>query len=116
MSRTSAAARAKSVADRRKELAALLEDADRRLAELRHLRESLHDDDEHDPDGVSLSSEWSRLEGLRQSRLEALAEIDDAAARLERGEYGICSVCGKPIAAARLDARPGATECIDHAR
>jgi len=113
---SSSAARARSIAERRAELAALLEDADRQLVELRQLRESLHDDDEHDPDGVSLSSEWSRLEGLRRSRLESLAAIDEAAARLERGDDGICSVCGRPIAPERLEARPDATTCIECAR
>lgn len=89
---------------------------EQQLAELRTMRVGLSDDDEHDPDGVSLSSEWSRLEGLKQAQLEALAAIDEAAARLERDEDGACSVCGRPIAPGRLEARPEATTCIDCAR
>ncbi len=108
--------RADDLVQRRREAAAQLEDAMRELAELRRLREVQYDDDEHDPDGVSLSSEWSRLEGLKQTRLDALAAIDAAAARFERGEDGICSVCGQPIAPARLEARPEATTCIRCAR
>lgn len=116
MADRSDSSRARSIAARRAELEALLEDAETQLADLRQLRESLHDDDEHDPDGVSLSSEWSRLEGLRQSRREALAAIDAAAERLARGEDGICSICGQPIDPARLEARPDATTCISCAR
>lgn len=109
-------ARADGIAQRRQEALAELEDVDGQLADLRRMRETVHDDDEHDPDGVSLSSEWSRLEGLKQTRIDALASLDEAAARVERGEGTTCSVCGGPIAPERLEARPQATTCIDCAR
>lgn len=105
--------RADGIAQRRREALDELEDVDRQLAELRRLRETVHDDDEHDPDGVSLSSEWSRLEGLKQTRIDALAALDEAAERVERGEGTTCSACGGPIAPERLDARPQATTCIE---
>lgn len=108
--------RAARIAQRRGEVLANLAELDQQLADLRALRERLHDDDEHDPDGVSLSSEWSRLEGLRQAEVAALAAIDEAAERLARGEDATCSVCGRPIAPERLEARPQATTCIDCAR
>lgn len=108
--------RADSIAERRREVLARLEEVERELVELRRMREGLNDDDEHDPDGVSLSSEWSRLEGLRQTQLDALAAIDEASARHERGEDSLCSACGRPIAPERLEARPQATTCIDCAR
>jgi RNA polymerase-binding transcription factor DksA len=108
--------RADGIAARRQELVAALEEVERELAELRSMRERQHDDDEHDPDGVSLSSEWSRLEGLRQTEVAALAAIDAAAARLSAGDDGICAVCGGPIAPERLEARPDATTCISCAR
>ena len=101
---------------RRAEVQALLASVEEQLQALRELREDLNDDDEHDPDGVSLSSEWSRLEGLRLSRLEALAAIDRAAERLEQGSDALCDSCGKPIAPERLAVRPEATTCIDCAR
>ncbi len=107
--------RADSLESRRRDVLAKLADIDRELDALRRTREGLSDDDEHDPDGVPMSAQWSRLEGLRQSRLEALAGIDEARARLADGEDGRCSVCGRPIAPARLAARPEATTCIDHA-
>ena len=110
MTKPSAAAAA--LEHRRAEAIEQIADADRQLDELRSQREHLHDDDEHDPDGVSLSSEWSRLEGLRQSRLEALAKIDEARSRLADGDYGVCSSCGEPIAPERLEIRPDATTCV----
>lgn len=102
-----------ALAARRAEVAAELADLEARLAELRALRERQHDDDEHDPDGVSLSSEWSRLEGLHRDTEAALAGIDEAVARREQGLGGTCEACGRPIAPERLEARPEATRCID---
>lgn len=80
------------------------------------MREGVNDDDEHDPDGVSLSSEWSRLEGLKQTRIDALAAIEEAAAPHVRGEGAVCSICGEAIDPERLEARPEATTCISCAR
>lgn len=46
-------------------------------------------------------------------RLGALhAEVLRALSRLEAGTYGRCEVCGEPIPAARLDARPWSTRCL----
>ena len=73
-------------------------------------------DDEHDPEGSTLASDWSRLQGLRSSFAARLAETEEAIARLDAGTYGRCTRCGREIAAARLDARPGAALCIDCAR
>jgi RNA polymerase-binding transcription factor DksA len=39
-------------------------------------------------------------------------EVRAALARLDNGAFGLCEVCGKPIAAARLDAIPYARHCI----
>ncbi len=46
----------------------------------------------------------------RESRL--IAKIEDALARLETGEFGICEECGEKIAEERLRARPVTTLCI----
>ena len=73
-------------------------------------------DDEHDPEGSTLSSDWSRLQGLRRSFAERLEETEEALARLDAGTYGTCAHCGREIAAARLEARPVAALCIDCAR
>lgn len=108
--------RAQRIDARRHEVVQQLTLVDAQLTELRSMREGQNDDDEHDPDGVSLSSEWSWLEGLKQTQLDALAAIDEAAARFARGEDAICSICGRPIAPERLEARPDATTCITCAR
>jgi DnaK suppressor protein len=42
-----------------------------------------------------------------------LSAIQDALARLNRGEYGYCQRCGEEISPARLEAVPYATLCID---
>lgn len=105
--------RAGQLASRRREMQTQLQDVERELAALRRSREGAADDDEHDPDGVPLSEQWSRLEGLRLARLEALAGIDDATERLARGEDGVCRSCGNLIAPARLAVRPEVTTCID---
>ncbi|TWU43371.1 General stress protein 16O [Novipirellula aureliae] len=41
-----------------------------------------------------------------------LAAIEEAIERAERGDYGICEDCGKPIPLTRLRAIPYATDCI----
>ena len=50
--------------------------------------------------------------GLESEALAELGQIDEALRRLEEGTYGLCSQCGKPIADARLEALPYATECV----
>lgn len=69
-------------------------------------------DDEHDPEGATLSAEWSRLEGLRIGARREIEEIDAALARLAAGRFGRCAGCGKAIPVARLRARPIATTCV----
>ena len=39
--------------------------------------------------------------------------IEEALVRIEKGTYGICDNCGKPIDPARLEALPQATLCMD---
>jgi len=38
--------------------------------------------------------------------------IEEALVRLDRGEYGICINCNKPISSARLEYYPYAARCI----
>ena len=82
------------------------------LAELVRSRESANDDDEHDPEGVTLSSEWSRLSGLAEAAQGELAAISSALDRWEAGSYGACERCGHPIPPERLEVRPFATQCV----
>ena len=52
---------------------------------------------------------------MRQAR-EHLADIDAALAKVAAGTYGLCEVCGEPIPDGRLEARPTARTCVEHAR
>lgn len=69
-------------------------------------------DDEHDPEGSTLSADWSRLQGLAIGLSGSLAETNDAIDRLDSGGWGSCESCGQDIAAARLEARPSAAFCL----
>jgi DnaK suppressor protein len=44
-----------------------------------------------------------------------LAEVIRAQAKLDDGSYGTCDACGRDIGTGRLEAKPWATHCIDHA-
>jgi RNA polymerase-binding protein DksA len=50
---------------------------------------------------------------LEEASNHVLAAIDTALQRIERGEYGACVTCGRPIGDDRLEAIPYATQCID---
>src|SRR4051794_41941154 len=90
----------------RREAAARTDALTATLAELTHDRSSQSDDDEHDPEGVPLLAEWSRLSGLIESAHRELQQVDDAIARMDAGTYGVCTNCGRSIPGARLRARP----------
>jgi RNA polymerase-binding transcription factor DksA len=69
-------------------------------------------DDEHDPEGPTLSSEWSRLQALRSDAAHDIVAVDAALERIHRGTYGSCARCGRAIGVDRLRARPTAELCI----
>lgn len=50
---------------------------------------------------------------LEENASHVLAAIDAALERIDQGTYGICSTCGNPIPAERLQALPYASQCID---
>ncbi|MGN7977934.1 TraR/DksA family transcriptional regulator [Microbacterium sp. 22195] len=82
------------------------------LAVLVHDRQDSNDDDEHDPEGVTLSSEWSRLTALSEAADLEVRQFDEALQRWDAGTYGICASCGRPIPEGRLEARPSAELCV----
>lgn len=53
---------------------------------------------------------------LIESRQTLLQDIDNALARMDRGEYGLCELDRQPISKARLRAMPWARLCIQCAR
>ena len=82
------------------------------LDSLTTARRGSSDDDEHDPEGVTLSGEWSMLTGLLESARDDARQADEAMARLEAGAYGVCASCGQPIPAGQLEVRPARERCV----
>ena len=85
-------------------------------AEAEHLAESLGmvlsarsdgtADDEHDPEGPTLSYEWSRLQALRAETADDIGAVDAALDAGRRGDLRVCMRCGRTIGVDRLRARP----------
>lgn len=69
-------------------------------------------DDEHDPEGVTVAFERAQTAGLLEMARAELRALDAANGRLAAGTYGDCVRCGRPIAAERLEALPAAETCI----
>lgn len=86
------------------------------LAEVRAARSGADADDEHDPEGPTLSDEWSLRAGVHAELAASVAAIDAALLRIADGSYGRCLRRGEPIGRDRLEARPAAELCIDCAR
>ena len=98
---------------RLRDIDGLLARLDADEASLRHDRADATADDEHDPEGSTLSGEWQRVDALRRARLSERAEVEEALRRMDAGTYGVCVRCGRKIPAARLEARPMATMCVE---
>jgi DnaK suppressor protein len=69
-------------------------------------------DDEHDPEGATIAFERAQVDALARDAAARLGSVEAALARVDAGTYGVCEVCGEPIPAARLEARPTATTCV----
>jgi DnaK suppressor protein len=52
------------------------------------------------------------LAGIGEATAAELAQINRALAQLDAGSYGVCSHCGQPIDARRLQALPYSDRCI----
>ncbi|WP_205341170.1 TraR/DksA family transcriptional regulator [Denitrificimonas caeni] len=53
------------------------------------------------------------LQGLLADARASNKEVQQALVRLDEGTYGECEKCGEPISAARLEALPAASFCIN---
>lgn len=98
--------------ERLREIDDLLARLDADEESLRHDRADATADDEHDPEGSTLSGEWQRVDALRRARQEERAEVVRALSLIDSGGYGVCTVCGRDIPAERMEARPTATMCV----
>ena len=82
------------------------------MEDIRSARADTPADDEHDPEGSTLSGEWSAAVALRDASRAELTQISQAEERMTAGTYGICEVCGADIPLERLRVRPAATRCV----
>lgn len=82
------------------------------IADMRLARSLTFADDEHDPEGSTVSLDQARDVALLERIERTLTELRAAQGRLTAGTYGTCEACGQPIAADRLVARPEARVCI----
>ena len=85
------------------------------LADIREVTLAAKDtptDDEHDPEGSTVSVERNNEMALLASAEASLAEDLEARVRLDSGHYGVCENCGNPIPAERLEIRPEARFCV----
>lgn len=62
---------------------------------------------------VTLRANDEVLDGLNEGARVEIEQINSALERMDRGAYGICSDCGEPIPAGRLEALPYAANCVD---
>ena len=85
---------------------------EREFAALAEAASAAGTDDEHDPEGATLTFERQHAAALLEAAREQVAALDDALRRLAEGRYGVCDRCGQPIGAERLAARPTAVTCV----
>lgn len=71
--------------------------------------------DENFADSGQVAAEMGEARALAGSLREQLDDVEAALTALDEGRYGLCEVCGQPIAEARLEAMPTTRRCIDHA-
>jgi DnaK suppressor protein len=70
-------------------------------------------DSPQDPaDAGTTLSETDRTEAGLAAVQSQRRLVLDALVRIDRGVYGVCADCGKPIPEGRLDARPEAARCV----
>jgi DnaK suppressor protein len=69
--------------------------------------------DQHPGDSGSETFEMEKNVSLREQVDDELQEIEAAFQRLERGTYGTCQACGRPIGDERLEAMPATRFCVE---
>ena len=96
------------LAERVGESSGLAESQEESTGELTNFDQHLGD---HATDTFEREKDRSISEGIDAK----LSEIDAALERIDRGEYGVCEVCGRKIADERLEAVPATRFCREHA-
>lgn len=101
-----------TIAAERAEVVAQVASLERAFDEIVAGSELVSTDDEHDPEGATIAYERAQVSSLLDAARARLADLDEAAARLDAGTYGRCEQCDGAIGAARLEALPAATRCV----
>jgi RNA polymerase-binding transcription factor DksA len=65
-------------------------------------------------EGTSMAVDRLAAVSTQEHLLAMLDDVRRARRAVADGTYGTCEVCGEPIPAARLEARPWATRCVAH--
>lgn len=107
----------KRLEDERDRLQAMILDYELELEEAR-LTESSSDrsPDPGNAEAGSMKFEYEKELSIEQNTVDLLGKVERALKNIEKGTYGICESCGKPIPMARLDVLPYVTLCVDCAR
>ncbi|NPA04378.1 MAG: RNA polymerase-binding protein DksA [Epsilonproteobacteria bacterium] len=79
------------------------------ISEMESLKEVEVNDD---GDYASLCTDNMIEHAIQSQQLKELEEIEYALKKIEKGEYGICEMCGEPIKPLRLKIKPYAKYCI----
>ncbi len=97
-----------------KEKRFLLDERAHLVEELRHLREFMQAEVDVEPDeGDAEIFEREKNAALIAVLENRLKDVDAALKSMEKGRYGFCERCEKPIELARLEVKPDATMCMD---
>ena len=82
------------------------------VADMRAARSLTVADDEHDPEGSTVSLDQARDAALLDRIEQTLVELTAAQRRLETGTYGRCESCRREIPRERLLVRPEVRRCV----
>ncbi len=69
--------------------------------------------DDHPADMASETFQKEKDQAMLESVHDSLARVRNALAKIKRGTYGKCDICGRQISLQRLRALPHATLCVD---
>ena len=65
--------------------------------------------------GIGFGKRVGDSTSMAVERITDVAKQENLLAKLDEGSYGRCDVCDVPIDAERLEFRPYATRCVEHA-
>lgn len=65
-------------------------------------------------EGTSMAVDRLAAVSTQEQLMAMLSDVRTARQHVVDGTYGLCEVCGEPIPAGRLEARPWALRCVPH--